>query len=257
MKQAVASSHKKDLFSKTVSIRRINTPLRKQMFALLECYYDDVEYGRFEKDLSEKTHALLFFERKTRELVGFSTIYRKTIEDVAPGIFIFSGDTVLREDCWGSKILQRSFAKYIIRTKTRSPHRKVYWMLISKGFKTYMMMRMNFLHSYPNAQRKTPRRYQEILDGYYQRKFGSAYDKDTGLITFDSSLGSVKGTFADPSPDQLQNADIRYFLERNPHYKNGVELACVAEIRLRDFLGIATKFFIRLRKPKAKKSAKR
>jgi len=254
MKSAVDPSLKKDLFSKTVTVKKIDAKMRKRMFSLLERYYDDVEFSRFEKDLAEKTHVLLFFERKTRELVGFSTVYRKRIEDVAPGIFIFSGDTVLREDCWGSKILQRSFSKYIIRTKTLAPHRKVYWMLISKGFKTYMMMRLNFKQSYPNVKRKTPRQYQEILDNYYHRKFGNAYDSPSGLITFPSSLGSVKGSFADPSPEQMKNPDIRYFLDRNTNYKDGVELACIAEIRLRDFAGIASKFFLNLGKPSPKKS---
>jgi hypothetical protein len=236
----------KKLTAKIVQVGKIGASLRKEMFALFEMYYVDVEFARFERDLSEKTHVFLFYDRRTKELVGFSTIYRKRMPEIAPGLFLFSGDTVLREDCWGSKILQQCFHRYIVASKLMTPHQPLYWMLMSKGFKTYMMARMNFKRSYPNYRRPTPELFQRVLDRYYGKKFGSAYDPETGLITFPKSLGAVKGGFADPTEKQLKDPDIRYFLKRNPDYRDGVELACVTEIQFRDFVGHVPKFFLKL-----------
>lgn len=240
----------KVLISRIVPVGKIGPGLRKKMFSLFEKYYVDVDFSRFEGDLEEKTHVFLFYEKRTKELVGFSTISRRRMKDIAPGLFLFSGDTVLREDCWGSKILQQCFYRYIVASKLMTPHRPLYWMLMSKGFKTYMMMRMNFRRSYPNHSGPIPSLFQRVLDRYYGKKFGDAYDSKSGLITFPIPLGAVKGGFADPTEKQLADPDIRYFLKRNPDYRNGVELACVTEIQFTDFIGHVPKFFLKRRKPK-------
>jgi hypothetical protein len=236
------------LTSKITQVGRLSPALHRAMFDLFKRYYEDVEFTRFEKDLSEKTHVFLFYEKRSKDLVGFSTIYRKRMSDIAPGLFLFSGDTVLREDCWGSKILQQTFSRYVLVSKFMTPHQPLYWMLMSKGFKTYMMARMNFRRSYPNHKRTTPPLFQRVLDRYYGKKFGDAYDSKSGLITFQKSLGAVKGGFADPTERQLEDADIRYFLKRNPEYRQGVELACVTEIQFSDFAGLIPKFFLKRRK---------
>jgi hypothetical protein len=214
-----------------------------EMYRLFENYYVDISTEQFRKDLFEKTHVFIFRSMKSRELVGFSTIFRRPIPAIGPGLFIFSGDTVLREDYWGSKILQKAFFRYITQSKMLSPLKPVYWMLISKGYKTYMMMRRNFSYSFPSSTRPTPASTQQILDRFYHWKFGDSYDPKTGLITFETAKGSVKGGIADPSEAHARDPNVRYFLEKNPDYRKGVELACVAEIRASDFLGHVPKYF--------------
>ena len=177
--------------------------------------------------------------------MGFSTIFRKNLPQVGKGTFLYSGDTVLREDYWGSKLLQTSFFRYIVESKLRSPASPVYWMLISKGFKTYMMMRKNFARSWPRAADDTPPGMRETMARFYRWKFGSAFDPATGLIRFDSSKGAVKGEMAAPSEKHLNHPDVQFFLKANPEYRDGVELACIAEVRFEDFLGHIPKYFLK------------
>ena len=87
---------------------------------------------------------------EARRFVGFSTIL---LRKEGQARTIFSGDTVVHEDYWGSKILQKGFARFLARTKLKHPATKVYWMLMSKGFKTYLLMRHNMPKSYPNHER--------------------------------------------------------------------------------------------------------
>jgi hypothetical protein len=146
---------------------------------------------------------------------------------------------------WGSKILQESFVKYLAQAKLRSPFEPLYWMLISKGYKTYLLARNNVAKCYPNAETHTPIRYQRLMDGFYRHKFGNAYDAARNHIAYESCHGAVKGEIAVPTPSDLRNGDIRFFVDHNPRYREGVELACLAEVRLSDLTIQFRKRFMR------------
>jgi len=242
--------HAKKIRTRTYLIDRLSDERIQKMYALFERYYKDVNFDQFRADLAEKTHAFVFFDGK--EIIGFSTIYRKKIPEVAPGTFLFSGDTVVHHQYWGSKFLQKAFFWYILESKVRSLFRPVYWMLISKSFKTYLMMRKNFSSAYPSPYREMPNQVREVRDRFYAWKFGSAYDPKTGLITFPKSLGSVKGAIACPNAQQLLDPEVQFFIQNNPNYSEGVEFACLTKIRAADFLGHIPKFFIKSlrRKPR-------
>jgi hypothetical protein len=229
--------------SKIIEVNRLPSELITEMYHLFEKYYIDISQEQFRSDLFEKTHVFLFYHQK--KLVGFSTIFRKAIPTIAPGLFLFSGDTVLHEDYWGSKILQTTFFRYIVESKLLSPVHPVHWLLISKGFKTFLMMRRNFLFSFPQAKRGTPLRAQDTMDKFYTWKFGDSYNPMSGLITFENPKGAVKGQIAAPTAEQTHHKEVAFFLEKNPDYQKGTELACYAEIRFQDFLNHIPKYFLK------------
>ena len=70
---------------------------------------------------------------------------------------------MIDKDCWGEKQLQRAFTKFLVRCRLRHPWRRIYWFLISKGFKTYLLMRNNFA-SWPNHREATPDEVRAVLD---------------------------------------------------------------------------------------------
>jgi len=220
----------------------IDHNVREAMFALLHRYYDDVTPDRFATDLAEKDHVFSFWSGG--DLVGFSTVMCRR-DHVSGADLIFSGDTVIREDFWGRKFLQSAFSQYLIMRKLLTPHRRLFWMLISKGYKTYLMMRRNFPRSFPNPHGEPPPRIKEVMDQYYSRRFGRAYQPAAGLISFETSMGTVRGDLALPPPGALEDPDIAHFVRCNPDYLRGVELACTAEIRLRDLAALVTKYVTR------------
>jgi hypothetical protein len=228
-------------FSKKVN--ELQPSIQQEMYLLFEKYYVDISFTQFQNDLSEKTH-VLFIRNNKNELVGFSTIFRKKIKDAGPGTFLYSGDTVIREDYWGSKFLQKAFFWFILKTKITSPFEPVYWMLISKGFKTYLMMKKNFISCWPRREASTPTYLKRTQDSFYRIKFGDAYRQDLDLIIFDNSKGAVKGNIAAPKEESKKDLDIQYFLNKNPRYQNGEELACIAEIQWKDFIFHVLKYFI-------------
>jgi hypothetical protein len=205
------------------------------MFDLFSQYYQNTDFETFLADLEEKQIVFMFRDQKTKKILGFSTIYQKKefIPSAGKARFLFSGDTVMDRSIWGSKCLQIAFFSYIFRTKLLSPFTPVYWMLISKGFKTYMMMRRNFHNSFPAKDKKIPKRIEKAQHYFYKRKFGDLYDHDVNLIKFQTRKDSVKTSYS--VVPESQNPQIQFFLERNPGYAQGDELACIAEIKYSDF----------------------
>lgn len=228
-------------FSKSVT--NLDQKLIQEMYHLFENYYVDISFDQFVADLSEKTH-VLFIRNEQNALVGFSTIFRKKLPEVAPGTFLFSGDTVIRQDFWGTKYLQKAFFYFILKTKLQSPFQPVYWMLISKGFKTYLMMKRNFISCWPRREGKTPSKLKQVQDRFYHLKFGNDYHAQKDLIIFEKSKGAVKGDMAAPTSESLKELDIQFFLKKNPNYTEGEELSCITEILWKDFTFHVIKYFI-------------
>lgn len=218
------------------------------MYAVFEQYYANTKYHVFAADLGQKDSVILFTESRpgSDKIVGFSTLARSRLRllDGREAILLFSGDTVLQREYWGSRILQLAFFREIVRAKFSSPLTPVYWMLISKGFKTFAMMRRNFAQSYPNPAVATPPIVQDVLQQYYGTKYGAAYNPATDLILLHDDLAPVKGDLAKPTAAALADPEIAFFLKKNPGYSRGDELACTAEIRFRDFPCIIVKYIL-------------
>lgn len=212
------------------------------MFELLARYYDGVSYDQFKRDLEEKQFVIRMFEAGGR-IVGFSTI--QLIHSQHKGrkiVTLFSGDTVIDKACWGQKTLQQAFVRFIIQLKLKKPWRRVYWFLITKGFKTYLLIRKNF-QCHPNYEGPTPQEKQSILTEVARLKYPKEYNEERGVIVFDECQGKVKEEFEDLSEEAQKNPDIAFFLEANPHYTEGEELCCLAEIRMRDLCYVSMKYF--------------
>ncbi|RMG07178.1 MAG: hypothetical protein D6731_24300 [Planctomycetota bacterium] len=201
------------------------------MYALMERYYEGCERAQFERDLAEKQYVLRLFDAEGG-LCGFSTIQLLEFEHGGRrAVCVFSGDTVIDRACWGQKRLQRAFAAFLLRLRL-SRRGRVYWFLISKGYKTYLFMRHN-LRSYPNHAEETPPEVQAVLDRVARLKYPENYDPVRGVISFAGPAQAVREVHRDLEAKDLADPDIRFFVERNPGYARGDELCCLAEVTLR------------------------
>ncbi len=230
---------------KRIKVKNIDRTIRLDMFNLFDKYYAHTNFDRFCSDLDEKDHVLTMWRNGARknELIGFTTVRRRTSLLPEPHVYIFSGDTVMDKAYWGSKCLQKSFFWYILETKIIALNKPVFWFLISKGHKTYLLMRNNFPYSFPNCNELTPNKMKAIMDHYYKQKFPHAYCEDTNLIRFPEISEATRSQYWDIKPDCRENPDLAYFLKTNPDFSKGVELACIAEIRWGGFYHHFNKFF--------------
>jgi hypothetical protein len=227
--------------SRTVPVPTLGVEEARSLFALFERYYVDVTFERFLADLREKTHLLAFFEREPGRprrwpgrVVGFSTAVIGGLPSRPGATFLFSGDTVVEEAWQGAGLLQRAFFGLMLRTRLRHPRGPVYWMLISKGYKTYLLLTRHFPRGFPRHDLATPPELQRAMEAYYAARYPGAYDPRRGLVDFGESHGAVRGRLAEP-PAGPADPGVAFFLARNPGWRQGTELACIAEIRWRDF----------------------
>lgn len=216
-----------------VEISQINHTQKERMFLLMQEYYLDVDRENFDADLADKQKVILMCDQ-AGQIQGFSTILEETfLTPKGKCIALFSGDTVLNKQFWGNGALASAFGRYLMQVKTRNIRVPVYWFLISKGYKTYLIMANNFPIHYPRPDQDIPLHYQMLMDQFYHSRFGKNYSPKDRLIRFENPKRSpLKGEVAEIGLVELRNPRIRFFQTANPDWKDGVELACVAKVSL-------------------------
>lgn len=208
---------------------------RAQMLALMQLCYAGVSAERFASDLADKQYVILLSVRRTAELAGFSTMrVAEEVLDGKPVVVAFSGDTVIHPDWWGQKELQVQFARFMLARKVRQPLRPVLWLLLSGGYKTYLLAVNNFPLTLPRFDWEAPPARTAFLQALATRWFGSQYDAARGTLRFDGTHYRVRDGIAPIDHEARAHPHIAYFAERNPRHVDGEELVCLAEIRVSD-----------------------
>ena len=218
---------------------------RERMFQLMQKYYDAITEHQFLSDLSKKDAVILLRDRKT--IQGFSTLMKIDIElDNKPLRAVFSGDTVIEKDFWGSRALGTAFLRYMFIEKMKSPFAPLYWLLITKGYKTYLMMANNFSDHYPKFESATPPGVKRIIDAFYSALYRDRYDPETGLIESPGDptrlrpgIAVISKALADSNPR------IAFFQKANPSWQSGTELACIARMTIFMPFYYASKVFLK------------
>lgn len=222
----------KNLWAKYIKPDRIPQNDRMAMFRLMREYYADVTQEQFITDLLEKTDVIVLRD-ELNEIRGFSTLLTQDQEGAYGKVrVIFSGDTVVDARFWGQRQLGAAFLKYLFIDKLKNPLVPVYWMLMSKGYKTYLIMANNFGVHFPRYEQETPSLIQDIMNDFYGSKFGAAYNQEAGLIVGKAKGCRLRDGVAPLTGDlRIQFPRIDFFARRNPDWESGVELACIAEMK--------------------------
>jgi hypothetical protein len=214
-----------------------------EMFRLYDAYYEGTQFALFSHDLAGKTHVIEL--RSKGILRGFSTV--QVIEFELGGTrnrAIFSGDTIIDSAFWGEQALVDAFCGLAGQLSARQPQCPLYWFLICKGYRTFRYLSVFAREFYPNPETDTPESIRRRLDCLARGKFGDAYDPVTGLIRFPQSRGRLRTRWAEIRGHLLEQRIVRFFLERNPGYRAGDELACLAELSERNLRSFAKRAFI-------------
>ena len=222
------------LRAEIVSIARLEAAERARMFELMRQYYDRMAEEKFLLDLSNKHAVILLRDEAENKIRGFSTlriVQARVGNKRLRGVF--SGDTVIEKRYWGQRTLGKAFLRFLFFEKLKRPLEPLYWLLISKGYKTYLMMANNFSEHYPRFERPTPASKKAIMDAFYAELYPSNYDPETGLIKFSDEHECLKSGVAGISNSLLaSNRRVAFFQKANPQWNRGVELACIERMSL-------------------------
>lgn len=220
------------LTARTRAVAALDAADRHAMWRLYRAYYVDTTRAVFDRDLDEKDHVILLFDADG-VLQGFSTL--KVLEGRALGrrfVAVFSGDTIVDRAYWGQTALQRAFLSYVIRTKLAHPATPVWWFLISKGYRTYLLLSRNFPEHWPRHDRPTPAWPAAVLDHLARARYPEAWRPADGILRFPEGHGRLREAVAPIDRTMLEAPDIRFFVARNPGHSRGDELCCLGRVDL-------------------------
>ena len=211
-------------------VTNITLDEKQQMYAILSKYFLGTSYDEFSSDLSKKEIAI--FIEEEGQILGFSTLVCSEVEVEGKAVpVIFSGDTIVEREHRNSSGLGIEVANYFDRVRERFKDRTVYYLLTTKGWRTYKVLPFFFNEFYPRAEVQTPLEIKKVMDAFCQKKYKERYDAKKGLVVAVGEPQRLRSEnlYDSAYPDRQSN-DIDFFFEKNPNYLDGTELVCVASI---------------------------
>lgn len=200
--------------------------LRDQLYGLFRSCFDNTSRDRFERDLDAKDWVVLVLDG-TR-VVGFTTAALEQVEHDGSSVrCLFSGDTLVDPGCWRLPALPSAFGHLMLELVDRSEV-PLYWLLVSKGFRTYRQLTANFLCFVPDCRRAPDPRLCSLLEAVARRRFGDRFDAATGIVRAGDETEFLRPALQEVAVGRRRDPHVRFFLERNPGWRRGDELVCLA-----------------------------
>lgn len=208
--------------------RELSASLEEAMFSLLQTQFVADSWDRFKRDLENKDWVILI--RDGSSLVGFSTLrlYDACYEGESFSV-IYSGDTVVDPSAGINSSLSRTWIASVNHLRRSHARGKLYWLLLSSGYRTYRFLPVYFHRFHPRHDEPTPEITRRLMDFLARRQFGPLYHGDEGIVRF-SVPQILKPELRGIPKHRLQDPHIEFFARSNPGHEAGDELVCLTEL---------------------------
>lgn len=211
------------------------------MFGLMCNFYKTQEETQFYTDLQAK-HWVVLLCSEGDTIQGFSTVALNPAGTGTPHAnFYYSGDTILHPDYWGSQELVKGFFHLVYSIHCADPNRALYWLLLSKGHRTYMYLPLFFKCYYPGVSEREEASLWPLLDCAAAQLFGPCWHPEKGLVLLPND-GAMTDELSEAS-FRKNGEHVRFFLDRNPDFQQGHELACLVDLNPVNFLPLALRTY--------------
>jgi len=199
-----------------------------EMFELLAQHFDGVTRKQFARDLAEKNWVVLL--RRDKRLVGFTTLlaYESRFDD-APVSVVYSGDTIVAPEAWGTTALARGWITAVNQLREFYPRGNYYWLLLTSGFRTYRFLPVFWREFHPRCEAPMPACLHRLRDQLATERFGAGFDPRTGIVRFLHPQRLRGGLQAIPA-GRVKDPHVSFFVARNSGHALGDELVCLTEL---------------------------
>ncbi|MDJ0845024.1 hypothetical protein [Crocosphaera sp.] len=200
---------------------------KEEMFSLLESHFIGVTRRQFEEDLSSKNWVILL--REEQVLKGFSTLefYETKFKEESVRI-VYSGDTITDPSIWSSPALAQAWIQ-AIQTLHQESSKKLYWLLISSGYRTYRFLSICWQRFYPHYNDETSPEMLDFIHHVAQAKFQQYYTLSQGIVRFPKPQ-TLRSHLGEIPPEKFKDPHVAFFLKKNPNHGQGDELVCLTEV---------------------------
>jgi hypothetical protein len=210
-----------------IPVNELDAATTESLFKLMWGYYLNVDRRQFDQDLSEKEYVILLSSGGIPR--GFSTWMRfdHAVQGKSVKI-IFSGDTIIEDEYRGSLALPMAWGKLMLASIEAQPDTPIYWLLTTKGYKTYRFLPVFFRQFYPSFRGQPPHFERALGTELGQRKYGARFNRETWVIRARPGDQRLQAGVADISPQRLKDEHVAFFAASNPQHSMGDELLCLA-----------------------------
>jgi hypothetical protein len=198
-----------------------------RMLRLMREYYLNVNDVEFRNDLFKKDKVILLMDNG--ELCGFSTWmqFRHICNEQQVNI-IYSGDTITDADHRNSMALPVAWGNLMASILDQDSHTPLFWLLTSKGYKTYRFLPVFFKTFFPSYRCVTPDFERSLMISLARQKFGDKFDPETQVVRVAEGSQCLRPGVGDITPTRLRDEHVDFFYKSNPNYGRGDELVCLA-----------------------------
>jgi hypothetical protein len=198
----------------------------ERMFALMDAHYENMTPDGFRRDLAAKRWAILLRD-KQGGLQGFSTLQLFTLGEAT---YLFSGDTIVNPEHWLDGGMVGAYGQVFLRLFEEFGEARLYWLLLSKGFRTYRLLPLHFQNYTPGWNQAPAPELRVRRDAVATHLFGAAFDPATGRVLTHPGKDRLRPELATIPEHRRQDPHVLYFLEHNPDHAQGDELVCLAPL---------------------------
>lgn len=208
-------------------ISKLNSLEKEAVFRLFQTHFEGVTWQQFIDDLRAKNWIILL--KQEGILKGFSTLlfYRADYHGEKVKI-VYSGDTVTDPSMWSSPALAQAWTS-AIQTIQGDATEKLYWLLISSGYRTYRFLSIFAKEFFPHYNQATPPHIAMFMQQLAIAQFQECYDPETGIVRFPNPQILTPELRFVP-PEKLKDPHVAFFMIKNPNHDQGDELVCLAEV---------------------------
>lgn len=229
--------------SEVVAIQDLPGDTIRRMATLYLAHYESTSEALFRRDLAEKDEAIVLHAGEA--LVGFTTLRVYSVSHLGtPVRIVYSGDTIVDRRFWGQQDLAFAWIYRIGELKAQAPKIPLYWFLLVKGHRTFKYLSVFGKSFYPHW-RIDRSDLKPLGDQLAQACFGDDYQPERGIVAFGESRGHLHPSIAEPTKEEHLKDATRFFLAKNPGYRDGHELVCICELELHNMKPLAARIFAR------------
>ena len=177
-------------------------------------------------------------------LVGFTglRINRATING-KKRFFICFGQTVIDKAHRGKSLIPLTGAKLCKMFFKDLLRSKAYFWAECLSYKAYLIFRKSLTDCYPSFREPISEEIKAVRDYIGKTHYPDTYCPRTGTVM--EPIHWMKDSCVTIGPTDLQDEDIRFFVQANPHYKQGHGLIALAPISFRNIGRLLWRFLNR------------
>lgn len=201
-------------------IDELDAEMREQMWALYAPHHN-MERACFDARIASLDELALFQATGSRELVGFNGLRAKILELGTGGrvATFYMGLTYVTR-AWRSRgLIQRMVIKRMLGPVLSPAYDAVYFWTDCLTYRPYLVMARNLDEYYPHRARELSSEAREVRDLLGRCYYGEAYDPERGTVRKTEARVCEHERLVTPA--DLEDPDIRYYMELNRNYARG------------------------------------